>query len=62
MLFFQAILIFSPQVPIGLFTLAALQRELEEQLNLPVDLITENGLSKLIANNVYNELKVIYGS
>jgi predicted nucleotidyltransferase len=53
-------ILFSPTKPIGLFTLSALQRQLEERLKIKVDLVTKNGLSNLISKDVYKDLQIIY--
>jgi hypothetical protein len=46
--------------PIGLFSLARLQRELSQQLNRPVDLVTEAALSPYIRDEVQAEKVVLY--
>jgi predicted nucleotidyltransferase len=46
--------------PIGLFRLAHLQRELSQQLNRPVDLMTEDSLSRYIRPQVEEEKVVLY--
>jgi len=53
-------ILFSPTRPIGLFTLSSLQRQLEEKLHIKVDLVTKNGLSDLLSQSVYQDLKIIY--
>jgi len=55
-------ILFSLQKPIGLFTLAKIQFELEEKLHKKVDLVSENGLNKFIKEKVLNEVKYIYVS
>lgn len=55
-------ILFVPQKEIGLFTLASLKNELEEQLHRPVDLVTENGLNKFFAAQVLEEMQLIYNS
>ena len=47
--------------PVGLFRFAGLQRELSEALDIPVDLVTEGGLSPYMRDQVLKELVPIYG-
>lgn len=46
--------------PVGLFSLAHLQRELSQQLHRPVDLVTEGSLSRYIRPGVEAEKVVLY--
>jgi predicted nucleotidyltransferase len=46
--------------PIGLLKLAHLQRELSQQLNRSVDLVTEDSLSRYIRPDVEAEKVVLY--
>jgi predicted nucleotidyltransferase len=46
--------------PIGLFKLAHLQRQLSQQLNRSVDLVTEDSLSRYIRPDVEAEKVVLY--
>jgi hypothetical protein len=45
---------------IGLFDFVGIGQDLEEALNRKVDLVTEDGLSKYVRDNVMRDLKVIY--
>lgn len=47
--------------PKSLFNIVSLQRELSEALNKKVDLVTEGALSPYIKDNVFNDLKIMYG-
>lgn len=47
--------------PIGLFEHSRVALELESLFGRPVDLVTENALSKYIKDNVYHDLKPLYG-
>lgn len=46
--------------PIGLFKLAQLQRELEEGIGKPVDLVTIEGLNKYIRDEVIRRAQPVY--
>ena len=48
------------KAPVGLFRLARLQRELEERLERPVDLVTEGSLSRYMRPHVQEEQVVLY--
>jgi len=46
--------------PMGMFTYMRLLRELESNLGIKVDLVTENSLNKFVRPYVTPELKTIY--
>ncbi len=48
-------------VPVGLFELVHLERELSGALGKKVDLVTEGALNRYIKPRILNDLKVIYG-
>ena len=48
------------KAPVGLLRLAHMQRELEERLSRPVDLLTEGFLSRYIRPQVRREQVVLY--
>jgi len=50
---------FSGQVT--LFDLGGIKYDLTEILNRPVDIVTEKGINKHIRDNIYKDLKIIYG-
>jgi hypothetical protein len=52
---------FSPQVKIGYFKLYDVEKSLAESLGKSVDLVTQDALSPYIKDQVYSDLKVIYG-
>ncbi len=47
--------------PVGLFKLVHLENELSDKLNMPVDLVTKNGLSKYIRHDVLKQTQYFYG-
>ena len=47
--------------PVGLFKLVHLENELSDKLNMPVDLVTKNGLSKYIRQDVLKQTQYFYG-
>ncbi len=47
--------------PIGLFGFVGLQQELSRRLRREVDLVTEDGVSRRIRDNVLRDLKIFYG-
>ena len=51
---------FEPAAPIGLFDFVRITRELSEVLGREVDLVSENGLSKYIRDEVLAEAEVLY--
>jgi len=51
---------FQPGVRNGLFAFVRLQRELEEILGQPVDLVPKDGLKPIIRDHVINSSQVIY--
>jgi predicted nucleotidyltransferase len=50
---------FSEQVT--LFDLGGIKYDLTEMLNRPVDIVTEKGINKHIRDNIYKDLKIIFG-
>jgi len=48
------------KAPVGLFRLARMQRELEERLERPVDLVTEGFLSRYMRPYIEEEQVVLY--
>jgi uncharacterized protein len=50
---------FSGQVT--LFDLGGIKYDLTEILNRPVDIVTEKGINKHIRDNIYKDLKIIFG-
>ncbi|HEY9583087.1 MAG TPA: nucleotidyltransferase family protein [Candidatus Paceibacterota bacterium] len=47
--------------PQGLLRLSALQRQISEELGIPVDLVTERSLSMHIKDKILEEVQTIYG-
>ena len=47
-------------VPVGLFTLARIQRELSRLTGRKIDLLTPQALSKFFRDEVLNEAELIY--
>ena len=48
-------------VPKSLFQMVAIEQELRDVLNRPVDLVTEGALHRLLRPQVFRDLRVIYG-
>lgn len=44
----------------GLFEFVGIQQELSEKIGIKVDLLTEEGISPYLINNIKKEMKVIY--
>lgn len=53
---------FDPEAQVGFLRLSRMQRELEEMLGYPVDLVPESGLKPLIREEVLATSQVIYAS
>ena len=50
------------RAPVGLLAFFALQRQLEDALGKPVDLVTERSLDARLKDRILRELTPIYGS
>jgi predicted nucleotidyltransferase len=46
---------------VTLFDLGGIKYDLTEILNRPVDIVTEKGINKHIRDNIYKDLKIIFG-
>jgi predicted nucleotidyltransferase len=44
----------------GLFEFVGIQQELSEKIGINVDLLTEEGISPYLINNIRKEMKVLY--
>ncbi len=51
---------FHPEAKIGLLEFAGLQRELEEVIGRPVDLVSKRGLKPIIRDEVLGSAQVLY--
>ncbi len=55
-------ILYSFQNTIGLFKLIGLKQELENQLKIKVDLVSEKYINPKLKAYILNDLKIIYGS
>lgn len=47
--------------PISLFGLVDIQNALQKKLHKKIDLVSENAVHPLLKENIFNDLKIIYG-
>jgi len=52
---------FEPNAPVGFFEFVRFQQYLEARLGRPVDLVTEQGLSRYFRDRVIKQAEVVYG-
>lgn len=55
-------ILYSFKETVGLFSIIRLQQELEKELNLEVDLVSEKYVNPKLKPFILNDLKIIYGS
>ncbi|MBA3528569.1 MAG: nucleotidyltransferase domain-containing protein [Propionibacteriaceae bacterium] len=56
------LVLFEPDATIGFLELAALQYALEDVVNRPVDLVSKQGLNRVIRQQILDNAQVIYGA
>jgi len=54
-------ILYSFNSPISLFGLVDIQDALQTKLQKKIDLVSENAVHPLLKENIFNDLKIIYG-